>query len=82
MSKIADMVQELPPDLQQEVEDYVQFLLEKKVRKHKGRMKLDWRGALSDMKDEYTSVELQHKALDYLASVTTLSLSSSISARR
>lgn len=82
MSKIAEMVQELPPDLQQEVEDYVQFLLEKKARKHKGRMKLDWRGALRDMKDEYTSVELQHKALDYLARATTLSLSSSISARR
>ena len=30
MSKIAEMVLELPPDLQQEVEDYVQFLLEKR----------------------------------------------------
>jgi hypothetical protein len=30
MSKIAEMVQELPPDFQQEVEDYVQFLLEKR----------------------------------------------------
>jgi hypothetical protein len=27
----------------------------------KGRLKLDWRGALEDMKDQYTSVELQHK---------------------
>ncbi len=24
-------------------------------------LKLDWRSALEDMKDEYTSVELQHK---------------------
>ena len=28
-------------------------------------MKLDWRGALSDMRDDYTSVELQHKILDW-----------------
>jgi len=35
------------------------------VKKNKGRMKLDWWGALRDMKDEYTSVELQHKALDW-----------------
>jgi hypothetical protein len=27
----------------------------------KGRLKMDWKGALEDMKDQYTSVELQHK---------------------
>jgi hypothetical protein len=28
-------------------------------------MKLEWRGALQDMKDEYTSVDLQHKILEW-----------------
>jgi hypothetical protein len=41
----------------------VQFLLEKRVRKPAERLGLDWRGALSDMRDQYTSVELQHKLL-------------------
>jgi hypothetical protein len=30
-------------------------------------LKLDWRGALEDMKNEYTSVELQHKISDWRA---------------
>ncbi len=64
MSKIAEMVQELPPDLQQEVEDYAQFLLEMKVKKHKGRMKLDGRGALRDMKDDELARTTPAKVLD------------------
>ena len=41
------------------------FLMEKRGRKPKGRLKLDWKGALQDMKDQYTSVELQHKIQDW-----------------
>jgi hypothetical protein len=33
--------------------------------KRKERLKLDWKGALQDMKDQYTSVELQHKILEW-----------------
>lgn len=29
------------------------------------RLRLDWAGALADLKDEYTSVELQHKSRDW-----------------
>jgi len=29
------------------------------------KLRLDWAGALKDMRDQYTSVELQHKILDY-----------------
>jgi hypothetical protein len=28
-------------------------------------MRLDWRGLLRDMRDEYTSVELQHKLSEW-----------------
>lgn len=63
--KIVEMIQELPPELQQEVEDFVQFLIEKRTRKPKGQLKLDWRGALRDLRDQYTSVELQHKVLEW-----------------
>ncbi len=65
MGKVEEMIKELPPELQQEVEDFVQFLLEKRVRKPKSPLKLDWRGALRDLRDQYTSVELQHKILEW-----------------
>ena len=65
MGRIEERMKELPPELQQEVEDFVQFLIEKRTRKSKGPLKLDWRGALRDLRDQYTSVELQHKVLEW-----------------
>lgn len=64
MKGIEDLVKELPPELQQEVEDFVRFLIQRRTPKPKGELKLDWRGALRDLRDEYTSVELQHKLLE------------------
>lgn len=60
---IEEMVRELPADLQQEVRDFIEFLMEKRVNKPQQPFKLDWRGALRDLKDEYSSVDLQHKSL-------------------
>lgn len=65
MQTLKELVEQLPPDLQQEVRDFVEFLLEKRVTKQRGELKLDWRGALRDLRDKYTSVELQHKALEW-----------------
>jgi hypothetical protein len=65
MQGLKELVEQLPPDLQQEVRDFVEFLMEKRVTKQKGNLKLDWRGALRDMRDKYTSVELQHKVLQW-----------------
>jgi len=67
VQRIEPLIQEMPPELQLEVEDFVNYLFEKHVKKPKSKrkLKLDWRGALSDLKDQYTSVELQHKALEW-----------------
>jgi hypothetical protein len=62
---IDELVKELPPEMRQEVVDFVEFLLAKQHRQAKGQMRLDWRGLLSDLRDQYTSVELQHKALEW-----------------
>ncbi|MGQ9631842.1 MAG: DUF2281 domain-containing protein [bacterium] len=62
---LEELVKELPPELQEEVRDFAEFLLEKRVHKPKGKLKLDWRGALRDLRDKYTSAELQHKALEW-----------------
>ena len=52
-----------------EVRDFVEFLLERRAAKlraeKRGELKLDWRRALRDLRDRYTSVELQHKVLEW-----------------
>ncbi len=59
------LVSELPPDSQSEVRDFVEFLLEKRKRRSVGKMRQNWAGALSDHREEYTSLELQKKSLDW-----------------
>ncbi len=61
MPTLKEFVEKLPPDLQQEVQDFIEFLLEKQGKKSRGKPRFDWAGALKDMKDQYTSVELQHE---------------------
>ena len=60
MPKLKDKIDRLPPELKKEVDDFVNFLLDKNKKKS-GDFKFDWAGALSELKDQYTSVELQHK---------------------
>jgi len=63
--KIEDMIKELPLHLQHEVEDFIQFLIEKQARKPARKLRQDWAGALRDYRDKYTSLELQKKALEW-----------------
>lgn len=62
---IEEMVKKLPADLQQEVREFVQFLLEKRAKKQGGKLRQDWAGALRDYRDQYTSLDLQKKALEW-----------------
>lgn len=64
------MVHNLPLSLKREVLDYVEFLLSKypkqsKTAVPKKSFKFDWEGGLADIKDKMTSVELQHKAMEW-----------------
>ena len=70
MTTIELLVQELPPELQKEVEDFARFLLTSRVELESGskpqmRLRLNWAGALSEFRDQFTSVELQKKSLDW-----------------
>ncbi len=60
-------IQELSEDLRREVLDYVEFLLNKyKARENaKNKFRFDWEGGLSDLKEKFTSVELQHKSWEW-----------------
>ena len=65
--KIEYMVQKLPFYLKREVLDYIEFLSNKHHAKSraKKKFKFDWEGGLSELKGEYTSVELQHSSLGW-----------------
>ncbi|MFL6212395.1 MAG: DUF2281 domain-containing protein [Blastocatellia bacterium] len=62
---IEELVKQLPPASQQEVRDFVEFLLEKRGRKSAGTLRQDWAGVLRDHKEQYTSLQLQKKALEW-----------------
>jgi hypothetical protein len=54
----------LPEKIQKQVIDYIEFLKTKYSgeKKKQQQFKFDWENGLSDLKNQYTSVELQHKA--------------------
>lgn len=58
---LQELLQRLPPELQTEVRDFVEFLLERKSRRQSTPMKFQWEGALKDLRGQYTSVQLQHQ---------------------
>ncbi|MBU1627217.1 DUF2281 domain-containing protein [bacterium] len=65
--EIETKLQELPDELKEEVFNYIEVLIKSyKLKKSKqGKLKFDWEGGLSELKGEYTSIELQHKALGW-----------------
>lgn len=65
LERLERLLNQLPPDLQKEVEDFVHFLLARRKKKRREKMHQDWAGALRDYRDEFTSLELQRKALEW-----------------
>ncbi|HLP60969.1 MAG TPA: DUF2281 domain-containing protein [Candidatus Deferrimicrobium sp.] len=62
MESVELKLKKLPRDLKNEVEDYVDYLLERKCKKSSKKPNLNWIGGLREFKDQYTSLELQKKA--------------------
>ena len=61
IKELVEIIEKLPPELQEEVKDFAQFLLERRAKKPKGKPKFEWAGALKELRDRYTSVDLQHE---------------------
>lgn len=61
MTSLARFVEHLPPDIQEEVRSYAEFLLEKRSKKKQNVPSFDWEHALKDLGEQYSSVELQHE---------------------
>ena len=65
MSMLEEVIKNLPPELQQEVQDFAQFLLQTRVQRKQRKLRLSWAGALREYRDRFTSLELQRKALEW-----------------
>jgi len=65
-SSFDSIMKQLPPALQQEVRDFAEYLLASRmIAPRRKKMGMKWFGALSKYRDEYTSLELQKKALEW-----------------
>ncbi|MFO7744519.1 MAG: DUF2281 domain-containing protein [Psychroflexus sp.] len=65
IKNIENKIHKFSPQLLEEVEDFIDFLISKKQnnRNQEKRLKQDWAGALNEFSNQYSSVELQKKAL-------------------
>lgn len=56
----------LPEHLRKEVVDFIEFLTNKyQSPEGSGTFSFNWEGGLSELKGEYSSVELQHKSAEW-----------------
>jgi hypothetical protein len=65
MKSLEEVIGELPPELQQEVRDFAEYLLDRRRCPKQRRLRLSWAGGLREFRDRFTSLELQRKALEW-----------------
>jgi hypothetical protein len=58
------LLKELSPESQAEVRDFAESLV-KKRRESNGHLRQSWAGGLEDYREQFTSLELQKKSLDW-----------------
>ena len=59
---VAEVVKVLPPEIQEEVRDFIEFLMEKRVHKSGHVLRQALGGAIKDYREQYTALELQKQA--------------------
>jgi len=65
MTDIEDRIQELSPDNQKKVKDFISYLLRKQKTGEEKALRLSWAGALRRYRDTYTALELQEKSVTW-----------------
>ena len=68
--EVIEKLNSLPDNLKKEVIDFIEFLeyknkVEKDNNEDEKKLKFDWEGGLSELKNKFTSVELQHIINNY-----------------
>ncbi len=62
---LEDLVKGIPPELREQVRDFLVSLMERRVKRKCGPLRQDWAGSLREFKGKYTSLDLQKKALEW-----------------
>jgi hypothetical protein len=65
MKSLEELIKELPPQLQNEVREYAQYLVDTKVKPKRKYLRMDWAGGLREYRNQFTSLQLQKKALEW-----------------
>lgn len=62
---LEELIHELPPPLRAEVRDFIEFLLMKHERSMPRQLRQDWAEAVKLEHTQLSSVDLQHRALEW-----------------
>jgi hypothetical protein len=65
MKTLEEMIRSLPPEAQRQVAEFVKHLAEAPKPPPKRKLDQRWAGALRKYRDQYTSLQLQRKALEW-----------------
>ena len=67
VKQINKKIKNVPPHLLPEIMDYIDFLINKygTASKEKRPFNFSWQGGLTEISNIYSSVDLQHKAMDW-----------------
>ena len=65
LTQLTNLVEQLPTHLQEEVLDFTYNLVKSPEDQQSSYLSLDWAGGLSEFAHQYSSLQLQAKALDW-----------------
>ena len=65
MKDAGEIIRQLPPDLQQEVLDFAEFLKHRQAGRKQKKLRMSWAGGLKEYREKFTSLDLQRKALEW-----------------
>jgi hypothetical protein len=66
LTALLNTIRTLPPEARKELQDFAEFLKFRYSTSNKPhKLKLDWVGGMKEYKDEFTSLELQHKITEW-----------------
>lgn len=63
IKNIETKINQLTPDLINELDNYLDYLINKRKNKESRKLNQDWAGGLRE--EKYNSIDLQKKALDW-----------------
>jgi len=65
LTQVQKTFEQLPENFQMELINFTSSLIERQSKPKQKRLRLSWAGALKKYRGQYTSLELQKKALEW-----------------